>query len=720
MITVHCACTTYPLDCTSLGFFVICISSLPTQLLFFNKALPPEKKNLPNLVMKKKKKHIKKYPSGGDIAGNGPYPDFSGLDGLADELNDLFTNSPAWTVDPITGVPAWNQEGFNEEISANLENYFSENPIPALPIGNYTAPFSGLTDLLNMQQNPYLGDPFHKNMVNTLTVGPNQGFRYGGPLNQFMEGGEVAAPVLTPIQTEKGEYISFEDNTIAPVLAKKSHKAQETNDVTDLLPDGAFVYSQDKKMRLKKKKADDLSFGYAPVVYDENDTAMTPPDEILFGDIFRKKEELPADLAKRVRQLYPVTDREEDAFSNLAKEENLSSRQPYLEGIKVMSEMKKTNTDTPIFQLGGAIFSGINPTNNAFDGNFVGFNDPFQQRDNALMAADGLNQNRFFRKGGQVPKYPIGGIIEAGLNIVPNIVGLFQQGKQNKAMRAAMEAQLAQANRVQDFAEGQYQNVLDTRDRLLPIASDLYSTQQGNLQNASLMSLAGIMGQDTGFDAPDLSSTRSLMAAQADRVPNAVRNQAMQSLATPFRNIASNLGRVSPSQRGALLSRAGANELTARSQTAANFAGQDINLGNRYLQQLAGLEQQNANNLANQANQIRNNSNTQLGSAANVGTNFFNQSNQIAQGNLANQLAIEASVAPGLAGALNSMNNATNGMTGAYGLMQPLAQGQGQLLNGFASLGNNIFNLGNHAGWWGNGNSGGTSGQGWDFMGVPG
>lgn len=730
------------------------------------------------------KKKQTKYQSGGGIGANN-YPDFSGLQDLTNQLGDFFANSPVYDVDPTTRVPTFNQENFDNTIEQSVQTHFEQNPIPELPNIGDVLGLNPFKDLMDLQQKPFTGDPFHKNLVQSLTVGPNQGFQYGGspmaggdlaiqgysdgspyanrsfidipggridmsktgkPLalaadngqrkiampysgNHFFSGankvretplfqmgGEVSEEVqLQPIQTEKGEYISFEDASITPVLAKKSHKAQDKSEVTDMLPNGAYVYSQDKKMALSKAKAEDFSFGYTAVDYEENEAAMAPPTELLLADIFKNKKELPANLVKNIKRKYPATERESDAFAIKAKEENLASRQPYLQGIQIMSEMQKPREEeVPVFQLGGGIFRDFpnsfanNPTYEDAATNRMNKLNTFQG-DNALKgpaAPMGMANNPYFQQGFTPNKAQLGGeVIGAALEFLPNVIGLFQQGKQNKAIRAAMDAQIAQANRVQEFAEGQYQNVLDTRDRLLPEAKNLYATQQGNLQNASMASLAGIMGQDPNFDAPDLGATRSILAAQADRVPNAVRNQAYSAAATPFRSVARNLGRISPNQRSAVLANAGANELNSRSQLSANFAGQDINLGNKYLQQLANLEQQDASNLANQQNQIRANQNNQIGSAANVGTNFFNQSNQLAQGNLANQLAIEASVAPGLAGALNSMTNATNGLTGAYGLMQPLAQGQANFMNGLVGAGNSIYNLGNQAGWWGNQNN---------------
>src|SRR5690606_6801108 len=75
------------------------------------------------------------------------------------------------------------------------------------------------------------------------------------------------------------------------------------------------------------------------------------PKEILFSDIFKDDDELlPADLLKRIRRIYPLTDREDDGFADRAKEENRDSRIPNIAATVFM-----TKHDPSKLQLGGGV-----------------------------------------------------------------------------------------------------------------------------------------------------------------------------------------------------------------------------------------------------------------------------------------------------------------------------------------------------------------------------
>lgn len=157
------------------------------------------------------------------------------------------------------------------------------------------------------------------------------------------EGGEEVQ--WNPIQTERGEFISHINGDVTPVKAKKLHKNMDDEEVTDVLPEGSYVFSRDKKMIIdpkKKFKGMDLDFtlGYGKAYYSEEKPDTSVPKEIKFTDIMNKKF-TPADYAKALTNKFPVSDREFDAFSAVSNSENKASRIPYLEVLKVISEEKK-------------------------------------------------------------------------------------------------------------------------------------------------------------------------------------------------------------------------------------------------------------------------------------------------------------------------------------------------------------------------------------------
>lgn len=171
-------------------------------------------------------------------------------------------------------------------------------------------------------------------------------------VTKMQEGGEE----WNPIQTEVGEYIAHLNGDITPVKAKKLHKNMDDDEVTDILPQGAYVFSRDKKMTIdprKKFKGMDLDFtlGYGEAYYSEQKPNTSVPKEVKFTDIMNKLF-TPSEYAKVLSQKYPVSDREFDAFTTLASNENKESRLPYLEVLKFISEEKKPKTIQQ-FRYGG-------------------------------------------------------------------------------------------------------------------------------------------------------------------------------------------------------------------------------------------------------------------------------------------------------------------------------------------------------------------------------
>lgn len=279
---------------------------------------------------------------------------------------------------------------------------------------------------------------------------------------KYQEGGDVEEEPQV-IQAEKGEEIAFPDYTLTPVKAKKRHKNMSDDDATDIVPPGSYIFSRDKNMKLKKKDADEISFGFGPMQYKENEAGKAPREE-LFSEIFRRKEELPANISKRIRSIYPTTERKGDSFASLAIQENKTSRVPYVEALKAMSEMKKDPKNKENFQFGGTTFSsGLykQPYDKAITNTL--YSDLTLKRDKALKT-EGVytkplytktpNLESMLQKGGY-PKYQnqgntrTGGIdpvsaIAGSLGDIYNIVGdIFGFSAEAKA-RKRLEANQAQ------------------------------------------------------------------------------------------------------------------------------------------------------------------------------------------------------------------------------------------------------------------------------------
>ena len=186
--------------------------------------------------------------------------------------------------------------------------------------------------------------------------------KYGGILKKkYQAGGDVQSqePLFSAVQTEKGEFIGSETGDILPVKAKKRHKNMDDDEVTDILPQGSFIFSRTKSSTIDKNKKvkgidlNEINLGYTPVKYSE--TESTPsPDEIKFLDFMSKNKFTPADLANKLQKTYKVTDKD-DPFSQLSNEQNKMSRIPYLEIIKGLNEIKKPKDNK--YQDGGMVYN---------------------------------------------------------------------------------------------------------------------------------------------------------------------------------------------------------------------------------------------------------------------------------------------------------------------------------------------------------------------------
>jgi hypothetical protein len=164
--------------------------------------------------------------------------------------------------------------------------------------------------------------------------------------------------LFSAVQTEKGEFIGSETGDILPVKAKKRHKNMDDDEVTDILPQGSFIFSRTKSSTIDKNKKvkgidlNEINLGYTPVKYSE--TESTPsPEEIKFLDFMSKNKFTPADLANKLQKTYKVTDKD-DPFSQLSNEQNKMSRIPYLEIIKGLNEIKKPKDNK--YQDGGMVY----------------------------------------------------------------------------------------------------------------------------------------------------------------------------------------------------------------------------------------------------------------------------------------------------------------------------------------------------------------------------
>lgn len=172
-------------------------------------------------------------------------------------------------------------------------------------------------------------------------------------MKNFQQGGQPDPNQPVPVQTEKGETVMFPDGTITNVKAKKKHKGMKDDEVTDILPPGSYVFSNDKNLKVDKKIADEISFGYGPTTYSEKQIGKAPR-EMFFGEVLKKKQETPATVSKNIKRMFPITDMENDVYADRANEENKLSRAPFLAMLKKINDDKRAMMEQQNFQYGGS------------------------------------------------------------------------------------------------------------------------------------------------------------------------------------------------------------------------------------------------------------------------------------------------------------------------------------------------------------------------------
>jgi len=257
-------------------------------------------------------------------------------------------------------------------------------------------------------------------------------YQFGGPINN-----DYTYPIhpiteeFTEIQTEKGEVVSLPDFTIVNVKADKLHKHVDKNDVTDILPAEAYVFSDDDKMKLHLNDKiggvaiKDMKLGKSVFEYKENEIT-TGPKDIYFSKLWGKSNELtPAELVNNVKKKFEVRDQKDDFFVERANVENKEQRSEYLDIIKALSEYKKPKSKRiPKAQYGlnvGLPKMYNQPTNNALDG-IMGYSnkvmDPYYGMDNNVKSMYNISSSmdsKLFENGGEVPHAQFG-FIGAGVD----------------------------------------------------------------------------------------------------------------------------------------------------------------------------------------------------------------------------------------------------------------------------------------------------------------
>ena len=166
---------------------------------------------------------------------------------------------------------------------------------------------------------------------------------------------------LIPIQTELGEKILLPTGDVVQTNATKKHSKMKDDEVTDVVPEGSYIFSKFGSVKIKKKDAEN-------VVVEEEDkpyvsgTKNSPPLQFKLSKYMDKKEMAPVDVVSNIERDFKITGRE-DLFSQVTDQENKVNRMPWLQSVIMLSEVGKFNkgidndisTQLGVYREGGTV-----------------------------------------------------------------------------------------------------------------------------------------------------------------------------------------------------------------------------------------------------------------------------------------------------------------------------------------------------------------------------
>lgn len=160
------------------------------------------------------------------------------------------------------------------------------------------------------------------------------------------------------IQAEVKEWTLLPDGQLVQVAAKDKHNNMDSDEITDQLS-GAYVFSNDKKMSLKKKDFEDVIVGTDTPKYIEGEKPNKYKEYTFAGEYFTKDKHTPAEVIRNIQRKHKVITHEQQKYNpyiQLANELNIENRTPIVEFVKAVSDEKKAEVEgVPTFKYGGDV-----------------------------------------------------------------------------------------------------------------------------------------------------------------------------------------------------------------------------------------------------------------------------------------------------------------------------------------------------------------------------
>lgn len=389
---------------------------------------------------------------------------------------------------------------------------------------------------------------FFQPQVMPMTSFQTPMFQQMGIPTVFQEGGAVNMPNLVPIQTEKvgkiSEMLIHLDGSVTKVNAQKRHSQMDDDEITDVVPEGTYVASADKGIRVSFKEADEIVMGLKMKPYTEM-KAGVPPEEIKFSKLWTNKKDMtPAELAKRVADIWTTIDLEDnmDVITELTNQANIESRIPWLQQI-------------------------------------IEFNEGMREDDDEEMEEE--DENEEFKRGGKVKmkpqKLPDGGPTDwlgVAASALPFLSSLFG-GAKNSGINPLAHNLITGS--IPLYTAGLQENIRSQQDaygRAINAGETLQSDLLGSAAAQGAITGAGALAQETEMPRYDFQSARSRLQGFNTQTPRSF----VDALSTPRYDLNSLARDLGPRGFNTLAANLTGNEVESRNRALVDQFNANRNL----------------------------------------------------------------------------------------------------------------------------------------------
>ncbi len=197
-------------------------------------------------------------------------------------------------------------------------------------------------------------------MIEDKTVAPTM-YPKGGVVIKSGAGAKGKS-AMTEVQTEEGEVLLFPTLEMLKAKAKEKHSKMDSKDVTDLVPSGTFVFSNQTVYNPKSALDEVLAEG---VPYFKEGHPNYPVEKIKMSDVLPDRKMTFAEAADIISKKIKVVNDNDDVVATMTDRENKATRMMYVARLAADQQKRRKGKDQeqeiPTMAEGGFIPSPYGP-----------------------------------------------------------------------------------------------------------------------------------------------------------------------------------------------------------------------------------------------------------------------------------------------------------------------------------------------------------------------